>query len=336
MITFEKEYTREFSLIMAQLWLYSLDKLCVESGWGVSPEPLYIAHMDDKGISYYQNNAGMRWFIDHMLAENEKGPEYFTRWSSAYNNVTSRLEKYWKRDCDVQDLKHVISVVPDAFMGWDVFYYSAGDERTPRQIREIASRMREKDVLGDDMNRCIVRTLASAYPEFGDYVGQITMDEIENPPAKHELEDRARNYIVHKHGESVILGAYTLVDTLKRHPGWSITSHSADGEMSQVTGQSVYGGTVRGRVRALLRRRQIPDLQDGEVIVTHMTTPDFVPAMKRAAAIVTDEGGITCHAAIIARELKKPCIIGTKVATQVFKDGDMVEVDADNGIVRKL
>ncbi len=56
--------------------------------------------------------------------------------------------------------------------------------------------------------------------------------------------------------------------------------------------------------------------------------------MKRAAAFVTDEGGITCHAAIVAREMKKPCVIGTKIATQIFKDGDMVEVDAQRGVVR--
>jgi len=58
--------------------------------------------------------------------------------------------------------------------------------------------------------------------------------------------------------------------------------------------------------------------------------------MQRAAAFVTDEGGITCHAAIVAREMKKPCVIGTKIATKIFKDGDIVEVDADKGIVRKI
>ena len=86
----------------------------------------------------------------------------------------------------------------------------------------------------------------------------------------------------------------------------------------------------------MLRKKQIPELKEGEILVTHMTTPDFVPAMRRAAAIVTDEGGVTCHAAIIARELKKPCVVGTKHATQIFKDGDMVEVDANAGIVRKV
>ena len=69
-------------------------------------------------------------------------------------------------------------------------------------------------------------------------------------------------------------------------------------------------------------------------MVTSMTTPDFLPAMERAAAFVTDEGGITCHAAIVAREMKKPCIIGTKMATKQLISGDAIEVDAVNGIVK--
>ena len=65
-----------------------------------------------------------------------------------------------------------------------------------------------------------------------------------------------------------------------------------------------------------------------------MTRPEFVPLLKQASAIITDEGGITSHAAIVSRELKIPCIIGTKVATKVLKDGDKVEVNANHGVVR--
>ena len=67
-----------------------------------------------------------------------------------------------------------------------------------------------------------------------------------------------------------------------------------------------------------------------------MIKPDYLSAMKKAVAFVTDEGGITCHAAIVARELNRPCIIGTKIATKVLKDGDEVEVDADKGVVKIL
>ena len=70
--------------------------------------------------------------------------------------------------------------------------------------------------------------------------------------------------------------------------------------------------------------------------MTPMTRPEFLPLMKKAKAIITDEGGITCHAAIVSRELGIPCIIGTKIATKVLKDNDLVEVDAEKGIVRKI
>jgi len=75
-------------------------------------------------------------------------------------------------------------------------------------------------------------------------------------------------------------------------------------------------------------------MQDGDILISSMTTPDMVPIMKKAAAFVTDEGGITCHAAIVSREMKKPCIIGTKIATKILHDGQLVEVDANRGIVK--
>ena len=74
----------------------------------------------------------------------------------------------------------------------------------------------------------------------------------------------------------------------------------------------------------------------GNILVTSMTRPEFVPLMRKAKAIVTDEGGITCHAAIVSRELGIPCIIGTRVATKILKTGDKIEMNLKNGVVRKI
>ena len=74
----------------------------------------------------------------------------------------------------------------------------------------------------------------------------------------------------------------------------------------------------------------------GNILVFNTTRPNYLPAMHRAVAIVTNEGELLSHAAIVSRELKIPCIIGTKIATQVLKDGDLVEVDAERGVVRRL
>ncbi|MFA6405119.1 MAG: PEP-utilizing enzyme, partial [Candidatus Paceibacterota bacterium] len=101
-------------------------------------------------------------------------------------------------------------------------------------------------------------------------------------------------------------------------------------------GQTAMGGKVTGPVRILHKKSEIPDLQDGEILVTHMTTPDYLPAMNKAIAFVTDEGGITCHAAIVAREMGKPCVIGTKIASKALKTGDIIEIDADAGLIKIL
>ena len=112
--------------------------------------------------------------------------------------------------------------------------------------------------------------------------------------------------------------------------------HKKEENVEEVKGKVAQPGKVSGRVKIILDSKECNQIRHGEILVTAMTSPDFMVAVKRAEAIVTDEGGITCHAAIISRELKKPCIIGTKNATKVLKNGELVEVDANKGIVKKL
>lgn len=92
-------------------------------------------------------------------------------------------------------------------------------------------------------------------------------------------------------------------------------------------------GEASGRVRVLRSPDEGPRLQDGEVLVAPMTSPDWLPAMRRAAALVTDGGGMTCHAAIVSRELGLPCVVGAGVATATLHDGDLVTVDGKQGTV---
>jgi len=89
-------------------------------------------------------------------------------------------------------------------------------------------------------------------------------------------------------------------------------------------------------VKILRSSKECAKVQQGEILVATMTTPDYVPAMDRALGFITDEGGVTCHAAIVAREMNKPCIIGTKNATQILKDGNRVEMDVTTGAVKIL
>lgn len=107
-------------------------------------------------------------------------------------------------------------------------------------------------------------------------------------------------------------------------------------KLKELKGTIAQVGFATGQVKVVLNVAEMKKVQKGDILVTYMTSPNFLPAMKLAAAFVTNEGGLTCHAAIVAREMKKPCIIGTKIATKIFKDGDLVEVDANKGIVKKI
>ena len=98
------------------------------------------------------------------------------------------------------------------------------------------------------------------------------------------------------------------------------------------------GKTVVAPVCVITSGKQLRTMKRGAVLVAPMTAPDYVVAMRKASAIITDEGGMTSHTAIVARELRVPCIVGTRIATTVLKNGDMVEVNtsAGNGTVKKI
>jgi len=109
-----------------------------------------------------------------------------------------------------------------------------------------------------------------------------------------------------------------------------------DVNAKEIKGDIASGGKASGTARVILNTDELDRVKKGDILVTLMTTPDYIMAMNRSAAVVTNDGGITCHAAIISRELGIPCIVGTKFATRVLKDGDLVEVDARKGIVKIL
>lgn len=132
-------------------------------------------------------------------------------------------------------------------------------------------------------------------------------------------------------------GNETIISGDEAREFWSIINpeikrHASD----EIRGMIAHKGKICGTVRIVMDAHNPGNFNDGDILVTGMTRPDFLSLMKKAGAFVTDEGGITCHAAIVARELKKPCIIGTRISTQVLQDGDWVEVDADKGIVKIL
>ena len=118
----------------------------------------------------------------------------------------------------------------------------------------------------------------------------------------------------------------TTINTVK------FTTHDIDAQVI-LSGAPASPGVASGPVRIVPDPSQIDKVLQGDILVAEMTTPDFVPAMKRASAIVTDRGGRTAHAAIVSRELGIPCVVGCEKATTTLKDGQIITVDGSNGKV---
>jgi len=156
-------------------------------------------------------------------------------------------------------------------------------------------------------------------------------DIFELKELKSELIQRSKGvYFIFKKGqEHVYIGHQyrEIASFLKK-----INSQKEIG--GDLHGSVANPGTVIGRAVICKGLNSLKNVKKGDVVVASMTRPEFMSALKKAAAIVTDEGGVTCHAAIISRELGIPCVVGTKVATKIIREGNTLEVRGNHGLVR--
>jgi len=133
-------------------------------------------------------------------------------------------------------------------------------------------------------------------------------------------------------------GTFAIVQTRPITTLATVTAAAVDGDGDGdgkvlISGLGAAPGIASGKVRVLRSPSEGARLETGEVLVAPMTSPDWVPTLRRAAGIITDSGGMTCHAAIVSRELRIPCIVGTREATRVLRDGELVTMDGRRGQV---
>ena len=171
--------------------------------------------------------------------------------------------------------------------------------------------------------------------KLGDQVMGMTHEEIVKMIANDKKINKKR--ILDRYQYSVVTKDKNL-DILYSNKGKKFIDKlfQFDEKLTEFTGTIAMKGSIRGFARIIFRDEEMSKFKTGDVLVTTMTRPEWLPVMNISSAFVTDAGGLLCHAAIVARELKKPCIIGTKIATKVLKDGDLVEVDAEKGVVKIL
>lgn len=269
-------------------------------------------------------SAGPCWseeyFIDILasLARQKANPRKLLRdLKTEQNNLARKQRKYYeelkinaneqKLFTVAQDIIYTKGIRKDSmFYSWSVIeclfremgrrYYLSVDQirfMYPHEIKELLSRGKF------DLQRINTRKKLSVYHSIGGYEGD------------HILEG--------KKAEEFLEGVNIIKEEIS--------------DIKVLLGDTAASGRVRGAVKIINLPSDMEKMKKGDVLVSIATAPDLVPAIKKASAIVTDMGGITCHAAIISRELNIPCVVGTKIATKVLKDGYIIDVDATHGKV---
>ena len=331
---FEKTYSRDTSLIIQQAWFAGFWNDQKNFGW-MNPHRPAMIHVLRRGVvEVWENADATEWFVETLLKRNIEDSAFFDGTIAAYREQTAALEAYWTKGAafDVDELKKVIDLMFDAMIGFIVMYYSSLDERTPEKIRTEALALRDVDAFFDKNDRFIRQSLTTLYPQISGIESGVLRSEIGEIPDVETLQKRQQSFIVLGEEAQWLMSLSAFV---AEHLDHTFVDESIEiPTTDEIRGRVACPGRARGKVRVVLMKKDIGLVEEGEILVSTMTTPDFVPAIQKCAAIITDEGGITCHAAIVSRELKKPCIIGTKIATKGLKDGDVVEVDAERGIVR--
>ncbi len=157
--------------------------------------------------------------------------------------------------------------------------------------------------------------------------------ELSSLPELDELNKRSKYFVgISKNNQTIILSGEKAEKFIKTQT----IQRPQTTDVNEFYGDCSYPGIITGTVKIVNVHEDMAKMEEGNILVSNVTTPDLMPAIRKAAAIVTDMGGITCHASIVSRELGIPCIVGTNIATKVLKNGDWIEVNANHGRVKIL
>jgi len=293
-------------------------------------KPLFTYNSDHNNVEIYYNEIDLeedpRLIYYYMDMDFDKIKEYF-------NDIIMKDIRYLentmlnKIEFNIIELKNrIINIYPFISLGQLAGHF----EPISQRLKEFLINFRNKyDYIIHDIGDFINEKILEKLPiEYKDYVDFITLDEYTNElPNLSTLQSRKKGYIYFGN-------LYTTQDYKK----WFTENDISIMEDTNIslTGDVAYKKDIIGKVCIIYNENDFDKFESKDILVTPMTIPKFMKIIKMASGIITDEGGITCHASIIARELKIPCVVGCKNATKVLRDGDLIKIDGATGNIIKL
>jgi phosphoenolpyruvate synthase/pyruvate phosphate dikinase len=330
---FELTFTRERQIITQIAWQYANHKgieklLHIKVPFSVG----IVVYVNNGLVEDWDNKEAVKFLKNKVLKTNKEDPDFLLLIINKFNRKTKKyFNLLW--DNTSNDIAEIKTFVEQYYKYSSLFAFiwiSMLDKRTPLKYMKALESWRKTDDFFGKGSEFLGRSLQAIYPELKSLVNYITKEELDNPPSENILKKRQKNFICVQGKKYETLPLEKFAQKNKD----LIFIYPKVLNRKMIKGQIASAGKATGKVKILRLKKEMGKVKKGDILVSPMSVPEFLPAMKNASAFVTDEGGIMCHAAIVAREMHKPCVIGTKIATKVLKDGDLVEVDADKEIVK--
>ncbi|MEK7096832.1 MAG: PEP-utilizing enzyme [Patescibacteria group bacterium] len=333
---YEKLFARDFCLASVEAWVRG--ESTNPKGWTDLKQPFLpyiITERFDNTIRFNYDLQGVDWICDLLAKLAQQDKSFLKKIEKTVLEKLKYIRPIYEKEkiISLPELKRFLKELGEGYPWFEAMWWFFQMDES--KVEDLDLKNLEKvrmltDTLCNGSDTVIRKSLIEIYPDLGELSSVLSTREIlsGNLPRKEELIKRDHGYFF---GNNKLLVGKNRTDIEKI---FKIKFKVKKFDSAVLQGRVAQIGIARGFVRRVMGHKQIGKFKNGEILVSSMTIPDFLPAMKKAAAIITDEGGILCHAAILARELNVPCITGTQFATHILRDGDYVEVDANNGIVK--
>lgn len=293
-------------------------------------KPLFIYDKEKEITNVYYNDTALeedpKTIYYYMQKDIKKTKELYNKALSSCKYLNMIVDND-ESDFNYKEfIKNMLIIYPFTSLGNLAGYF----ENISSELKELLIDFRNNyDYILYKANEYLHNKAKKILPkEYQEHIKFLFIEEVfqNKMPSLDLIQKRKNGYIFFDNN-------LELVDNI---PIWLerkniVIKSQQDGKI--IKGSVAYSGKITGKVCQIYTKEDFKKFEKGNILVTTMTTPKFTPILKLAGAIVTDEGGITCHAAIIARELKIPCIIGCKNATEILKNDMIVEVNANEGII---
>lgn len=253
--------------------------------------------------------------------------------------LQKELGGYWESIKDIiinepqlnhYELKEFISTLRKDFGWMDCMWYMVEYyDKHDMDVSEVIKLRKLTEHFVPGVVGVLRKSLKAIFPDYSKFVDFLTLEEIlsKNLPDIEAIKKRQKSFFI----------AGKFYNTVKESGlALILEKEEIDTNADILKGQTAFPGKVVGTVKIVKNRDDMKGFNKGDIIVSPTTTPDFLPIMKKSGAIISEHGGVICHASITSRELKIPCIVGVQGAVQVLKNGDKVEVNANEGVVRIL